>query len=231
MDVWATEGEEEEGHVPIRAHAPVLGRVPGRVLDHAPGLHGTAGNTILMSLRGTVDTVGGEEVGLELAEGAEGEVDVVGIVKSLGLVLHLAEVAGPHAGGRQATNVEDTEGAGRGRPRTLCVPAGHGRDLTLVPVPVLHVLGRGRAPCPTLLIRGTAGVGVARVLDQRVVEGEVIAKTTSETAVVGLGHQGSSCLYFFSSSTSSVLYDPPPGQYSLSTVLSVRDTFARCVKL
>jgi len=165
-------GEEEETHVPIHVRAHVLGRarVLGLVPDHGLGPHGIGG-AILMSLRGMAGTVEGAEVGSGLVEEVEEEAGVVGIVKPLGLVLHhLAGVLDPHADGRQATNVAGTEGAGRGRPRTLCVPVAHGRDLTLVPVPVPvpapHVLARGRAPCLTLPTRGTVGVGagVARVL-------------------------------------------------------------------
>jgi len=166
MGVAATVGEEEEMHVPIH----VLGRVRvlGLVLDRGLGPHGIVGGAILTSLRGMAGTVEGEEVGLGLVEEVGGEAGVVAIVKPLGLVLHyLAEVLDPHADGRQATNVADMEGAERGRPRTLCVLAAHGRDLTLVLDPAPHVLVRGHAPCLTLPTRGTvgAGAGVDRALD------------------------------------------------------------------
>lgn len=190
--------EEEETHALTHAPAPVLGRALGRVrvlgLDRGLGPRGTAGGAILMNLRGTVDTVEGVEVGLGPVEGVEGAPDVAGTVKALGLVRPLAGVLDPRADGRQATNVAGTEGAGRDLPRTLCVLVAHGRDLTLVLVPVLHALARGRALCLTLPTRGTvgAGAGAARVLDPSAVEGGATAKTTFETAVVGRGHRGSS---------------------------------------
>ena len=168
------EGEGEETHVPIRAHAPVLGRalcrirVLGLVLDHDLAPHGIAEGAILTSLRGMAGTVEGAEVGLGLVEEVEGEVDVADTVRSRGLVLHcLAGVLCPRADGRRATSVAGTAGAERGRRRTLCVLAVHGRDLTLVLVPALHVLARGRAPCLIPPTRDTvgAGAGVARVLD------------------------------------------------------------------
>ena len=75
----------------------------------------------------------------------------------------------------------------------LCVPAGHGRDIT--PVPALDVLGRGRTPYLILPTRGTVGAGaeVAPVLDLRVAEGGATVKMIFETAVVGPSHRGISC--------------------------------------
>jgi hypothetical protein len=143
-------------------------------------------------------TVEGVEVGSGLVEEVEGEVVVVDIVKVLGLVLHLVGVLDPLADDRQATSVAGTEGAERGRLHTLCVLVAQGRDPTLAPVPVLHVLARGRAPCLTLPTRGTvgAGAGVARVLDLRVVGGGVTAQMIFEIAVAGRGHRRISRLYF-----------------------------------
>ena len=199
MDVAATVGEGEGLHVPIHAHALALGRVRvlGLVLDRRLGPRGIVGGAILTSLRGMADTVGGAEVDLGPVEEAEEEAGVVDIGKLRGLVLHLAGVVGSHAGGRRAMNAGDTEGAERGHPRTLYVPVGHGRDLTLALVHALHVLGRGPAPCLTPLTRGTAGVGagVVRVLDLRVVEGGATAKTISETAAAGRGRRGISCIF------------------------------------
>jgi hypothetical protein len=151
----------------VRAH--VLGRVRvlGLVLGPGPGLHGITGDVILMNLPDMVHTVEGAEVGLGLAEEVV-EVRVVDIVKALGLVLHhVAGLLDLRADGPQVTSVEGMEDAERGPPRILFVPVAHERDLTLVLVPALHVLARGRAPCLTLLTRDTvgAGVGVARVLD------------------------------------------------------------------
>lgn len=169
-DVVTTAEEEEEPHVPIPVLALVLGRVLahardlGLVLDRGLGPRGITGGAIPTSLRGMAE---GVEVGLGLVEEA-GEVDVVDIAKSLGLVLHhLVGVLYPHADGRRVTNVGGTEGADRGHLHILCVPVAHERDLTLVLVPALHVLARGRVPCHTLRTRGTvgAGAGVARVLD------------------------------------------------------------------
>ena len=112
---------------------------------------------------------------------------------------HVAGVQGLHGGDRQAMSVAGAEGAGRGHPHILCAPAGHGRDLTPVPVPALHVLGRGRARRPILPTQDTigAGAGVAPVPDLRVVEGGVTAKTIFETAAVGQSHRGISCSYPF----------------------------------
>ena len=210
---------------PIHARAPVLGRV--RVLclvrDHGLGLRGIAGGVILTSLRGMEGTAEEVEVGLGLVGEVGGEVDGVGIAKHPGLVHHLAGVPDPHAGGRRATNVEDTEDAERGLPHTLCVLVAHGRDLILVPAPALHVPARGRVPCLTPPTRGTvgAGAGVARVLVLRVVEGGAIAKMIFGTAVAGRGHQGSSCLCFqytrfvhFPRVTCSTV-PPPPSQLFL----------------
>ena len=45
-----------------------------------------------------------------------------------------------------------TGGTGRDRRHALYVLVGHGRDLTLVLAPALHVLGRGRAPCSLFLL-------------------------------------------------------------------------------
>ena len=127
---------------------------------------------ILASLPGLEGTVEGVEMGLGL-EGVEEEVNVADTVKLPGPVLHhVAGVQGLHGGDHQAMSVVGMEGAGRGRPHSLCIPAGHRRDLTPVPVPALHVLGRGRAPCLILPTRGTVGAeaGVGPVLDLRVVE-------------------------------------------------------------
>ena len=188
-------------HPHVRAH--VLGSicVLGLVPAHTLVLHGIPGGAILTSLpdlEGTVEGV--DSVGLG-PEGVEEEVDAVDTVKLLGLGLHhVAGVQGLHGDDRQATSVpESTEGADRGRPHTLCVPVGHGRDLTLVPAPALHTLARGRALCLILPIQGTvgAGAGVAPVLDLRVVEGGVTAKMIFETAVVGRSRQGISCSYPF----------------------------------
>lgn len=198
MDVTATVGEQGEVCAPFHARAPVLGRALGRVhvlgLDHGLGPHVIAGDAILTSLQGMVGTVEGVGAGLVLVEEVEGEGDVVDTVEPLGLVLRLVGV-GPHVDDHQATNVAGTEGAGRGRPRTLCALVGRGRDLTLVPA--LHVLDRGRAPCLTLPTRGTvgAGAGVVPVLDLRVVEGGATAKTIFEIAGAGRGHQGISHPY------------------------------------
>jgi len=165
--------EEEVTRVLIHAHALVLGRALRRVrvlgpgLDHGPGPHGTVGGAILTSPRGMAGMVGGAEVGSELVEEAEGEAVAVDIVKALGLVLNLlVGVLAHYADGRQAMSVAGLEGVERGRLRTLCALVAHGRDLTLVHVPALHVLARERAPCLTLPTRGTVGVGagVARVL-------------------------------------------------------------------
>lgn len=173
-DVAAVVEEEEEMHVLFHVHALVLGRalahvrVLGLVPDHGLAPRGILEGAILMNLRGMGGTVEGPEVGLGLVGEVGGEPAVVDIVKSLGLVLHyLAGVLDPHADGRRATSVAGTEGAERGRLHTLCAPVAHGRDLTLVPVPALHVLARGRAPCLTLPTRGTVGVGagVSHVLD------------------------------------------------------------------
>jgi len=183
----------------VRAH--VLGRVRvlGLVPAHVLVLHGIPGGAILTSLPGLEGTVGGVEVGLG-PEGVEEEVGAVDSVKLLGLVLHhVAGALGLCGDGRQATSVAGTEGADRGRRHILCVPAGHGRDLTRVPVPALHVLVRGRARCLIPPTRGTvgAGAGVAPVHDPRVVEGGATAKTTSETAVVDRSHRGINCSYPF----------------------------------
>lgn len=192
----------EEREIHARTHVRALGRALAHVrvlgLDHGPALRDIAGDAILTNLRGMAGTVEGAEVGLGLVEEVEGEVGVVDIVKLLGLVLHLAGVLDSHVDGHQATSVAGTEGAEQGRLHTLCVLVAQGRDLTLALVPVLRVLVRGRAPCPTLPTRGTVGVGagVARVLDLRATEGEVTAQMISETVVVGRGHQRISCLYF-----------------------------------
>lgn len=159
---------EGEMRVRTRAHVLVLGhgRVPGLVQDLGLGPHGTTEGVILMNLRGMEGMAEGVEVGLGL-EGGE-EVDVLGTVRVPGPVPHHpAEALGLRVDAHQATSVAGMEDAGRGRLRTLCVPAAHGRDLILVPVPDLHVLARGRAPCLTLLTRDTvgAGAGVVRVLD------------------------------------------------------------------
>lgn len=224
MDVTATVGEQGEVCAPFHARAPVLGRALGRAhvlgLDHGLGPHVITGDATLTSLRGMVGTVEGAGAGLVLVAEVEEEGDVVDIVEPLGLVLHLAGV-GPHADDRQATNVAGTEGAGRGRPRTLCALVGHGRDLTLVPV--LRVLGRGRAPCLTLPTRGTvgAGAGVAPVLDLRVVEGGATAKTISEIAGAGRGRQGisrpylSACLLHSLSAKHTLQDSPPPSGLAL----------------
>ena len=154
-------------HVLIHARAHVLGRVRVLGLGLGPDLHGIAGGAILTSLPGMVDTVEGAEVGLGQAEEVE-EVHVVDIVRALGLVLHhVAGLRGLRADGRRVTSVEGTEGAERGLPHILSVPVAHERGLTLVLVPVLRVLVRGRAPCLTLPTRDTvgAGAGAARVLD------------------------------------------------------------------
>jgi len=162
--------ERGETHVPFHARGPVPGRVRvlGLVLDRGLGPQDIAGGATLTSLRGMGGTVEGAEVGLGLVGevGEEEPVDAVGIVKPPGLAPHLAGVLGPHADGRRATNVADTDGAERGLPHTLCVLVAHERDLTLVLVPALHALVRGRAPCLILPTRGTvgAGVGAARVL-------------------------------------------------------------------
>ena len=161
--------EEGETHAPIHAHVRALGRVRvlGLVRDHGLGPRGTAEGAILMSLRGMEGTVEGAEVGLGPVGEVEGEVGVVGIVKPPGLVHHhLAGVLDPHGDDRQATNVADMDGAERGLPHTLCVLVAHGRDLTLVLVPALHVPVQGRAPCLTPPTRGTVGAGAeaARVL-------------------------------------------------------------------
>ena len=108
----------------------------------------------------------GAEVGLGLVGEAEG-VGVVDIVKALGLVLHrVAGLLDLLAGGRQVMSVEGMEDAERGPLRILYGPVAHERGLTLVHVPALHVLARGRALCPTLPTRDTvgAGAGVARAL-------------------------------------------------------------------
>ena len=174
-------------HPHVRAH--VLGSicVLGLVPAHTLVLHGIPGGAILTSLPDLEGTV----------EGVEEEVDAVDTVKLLGLGLHhVAGVQGLHGDDRQATSVpESTEGADRGRPHTLCVPVGHGRDLTLVPPPALHTLARGRALCLILPIQGAVGAeaGVAPVPDLRVVEGGVTAKMIFETAVVGRSRQGISC--------------------------------------
>ena len=177
----------------MRVRAHVLGRVRGLGLvpAHVLVLHGMPGGAIptsLPDLEGTVEEV---EVGLG-PEGVEEEVGAVDTVQLPGPVLHhVAGVQGLHGGDHQAMSVVDMEGADRGRPHILCVPVGHGRDLTLVLVPALHVLGRGRAPCLILPTQGTVGAeaGVAPVLDLRVVEGGAIAKTIFETAVVGRSHR------------------------------------------
>lgn len=102
-------------------------------------------------------------------------------------------------------------------PRTLCVLVGHGRDLTLVPAPTSHVLGRGRAPAlPTWDTVG-AGAGAGTVLDLRALEGGATVRTISETAVADRGYQGISYLHLSSSSAPSNFYElrslqPPPGQ-------------------
>ena len=157
-----------EGEMRVRTHAHVLGhgRVPGLVQDLGLGPHCTTGGVILMNLRGMEGMAEGVEVGLGL-EGGE-EVGVLGTVQVPGLVPHHpAEVLDLRVGAHQATSVAGMEDADRGRPRTPCVPAAHGRDLTLVPVPAPHVLVRGPVPCLTLLTRDTvgAGAGVVRVLD------------------------------------------------------------------
>ena len=185
----------------MRVRTHVLGRVRvlGPVPAHVLVLHGILGGATLTSLPFWVGTVDGVEVGLG-PEGVDGEVGAADTVKLPGLALHhVAAVRDLHGDDRQATSVADTEGAGRGRPHILCVPAGHGPDLTPVLVPALHVLGRGRAPCLILPTRDTAGAGagVAPVLDLRVMEGGATAKTIFETAVVGPSHQGISCSYCF----------------------------------
>ena len=196
-DVVATVEEEGETHAPI--HVRALGRALAHVrvlgLDHGLAPRDIAGDVIPTNLRGMAGTVEGVQVGLGLVGG---EVGVVDIVKTLGLVLHLAGVPDLHADDRQATSVVGMEGAERDRLHTLCVLAAQGRDLTLALDPVLHVLARGRAPCLTLPTRGTvgAGAGVARVPDPRAVEGGVTAQMIFETAVVGRSHRGTSYLYF-----------------------------------
>jgi len=197
--VVATVEAEGGSHVPI--HVRVLGRalahvrVLGLVLDHGLAPRDIAGDVIPTNLRGMVE---GVEVGLGLVEEVGGELGVVDIVKTLGLVLHLVGVPDLHADDRQVMSVAGTEGAERGRLHTLCVLVVQGRDLTLALDPVLHVLARGRAPCLTLPTRGTVGAeaGVAHVLGLRVVEGGVTAQMIFETAVVGRSHRGISYLYF-----------------------------------
>jgi len=164
-DAAATVEEEGETCVPIRVRAPgpALARAPvlGHVLDHGLVPPDSAGDTIPTSLRGTAGMAEGAVVGLELAEGVE-EVGAVDIVKARGLVLHLGGALDPHADDRRVTSVAGTEDAGRGHLHTLCALVAHGRDPTLVLVPVLHVLVRGLAPCLTLPTRDTVGAG-ARV--------------------------------------------------------------------
>jgi len=170
MDVAAT--VEEEGVTHVLIHARALGRALGPVRvrclvpDRDRGPRGIVGGVILTSPRGTAGTVGGAEADSELAEEVEGGAVAVDIAKALGLVLSLVGVLCHHAGGRRAMSVAGTEDVERGRLHTPCALVAHGRDLTLVPVPALHVLARGRAPCLTLLTRGTVGVGAgaARVL-------------------------------------------------------------------
>ena len=159
--------EEGETHALIHARVPVLGRVRvlGLVRDHGLGPRDIVGGAILTNLRGMVGTVEGAEVGLGPVGEVAGEADVVGIVKPPGPAPHLAGVLDPHADGHRATNAVDTDDAEQGRPHTLCVLAAHGRDLTLVLVPALPVLARGRAPCLIPPTRGTVGAGVARVPD------------------------------------------------------------------
>jgi hypothetical protein len=184
MDVQGMVGEEMR--VPIRAR--VLDRAHALGLAHDPDPRGTAGGVTLTSLRGMAGMVEGAEVG---SEEVEGEVDVVDIVRRLGLVLHHpVGVLGFHADGRQATSVAGTEGAERGLLRTLCVLVARERDRTLVLALVLHVPARGRALCRTLPTRDTveAGAGVAHVLDLLVVEGGATVKMTFGTVAVGPGH-------------------------------------------
>ena len=185
----------------MRVRTHVLGRVRvlGLVPAHVLVLHGILGGATLTSLPDLEGTVEGVEVGLG-PEGVEGEVAAADTVKLPGLALHhVAAVRDLHGDDRQVTSVADTEGADRGRPHILCVPAGHGRDLTPVLVRALRVLGRGRAPCLILPTQGTvgAGAGVAPVLDLRVVEGGATAKTIFETAVVGPSHRGINYSYPF----------------------------------
>ena len=114
-----------------------------------------AGGTMLVSLQGGCSRRGGDGFG---AGGRDGRV-----IGRVDITEPRVSLSTRRSGGPSGRRSPKYERGGYGDViLILCIPAAHGRDLTLVPV-----LGRGRPPCFTLPLRGTAGAraGVARVRD------------------------------------------------------------------